>query len=40
VSKRAEQSIQYAYALKPHAENRAVFDQVKLVFSYNTNENF
>ena len=28
------------HALKRRAENRAVFDQVKLVFSYNTNENF
>jgi len=29
-----------AYALKRRAENRAGFDQVKFVFSYNTNENF
>ena len=28
------------HALKRRAENRAVFDQVKWVFSYNTNENF
>jgi len=31
---------QHLKALKRCAENRAVFDHVKLVFSYNTNDNF
>jgi len=37
---RSQQSSLKAYALKQRAEKRAVFDQVKWVFSYNTNENF